>query len=113
MTFDEIWTLEKSLWLGGREAYAALLHPRCLMAFAEVGILDAETVIDSISGPPWREVTPSDYTIAQASADLIVIGYRAAADRPEAPTYRCVCTSTYLLSEGRWLIIQHQQTVEA
>ena len=113
MTFDEIWTLEKSLWLGGRETYAALLHPRCLMAFAEVGILDAETVIDSITGPRWREVTPSDYTIAQASADLIVIGYRAAADRPEAPTYRCVCTSTYLLSEGRWLIIQHQQTVEA
>lgn len=36
MTFDEIWTLEKSLWLGGRETYAALLHPRCLMAFAAV-----------------------------------------------------------------------------
>nr|WP_313391567.1 nuclear transport factor 2 family protein [Brevundimonas diminuta] len=113
MEFDEIWALEKSLWLGGPDAYAGLLHPRCLMAFAEMGVLGVEAVIESLTGPRWQAVTPSDIVIAQAANDLIVFGYRASAERADAPPYRCVCTSTYLRSGDRWLVVQHQQSAEA
>jgi hypothetical protein len=112
MTFEELWVVEETLWLGGKRDYAAILHPDALMAFAKVGLLGAATVAESIEGQRWTSVSVSDGVLKQVDHDLIVLGYRAkAAKQAEAP-YQCVCTSTYARANGQWRLIQHQQSAE-
>lgn len=112
ITFEDMWPLEQSLWLGGLEEYEALLHPQCMMAFAQIGVLDAEAIKATVQGQRWRSIQPTDASVSIVDRDLVVIGYRAEAERDGEARYRCVCTSTYTHTNGRWLLLQHQQSLE-
>lgn len=112
MTFDEFWPTEEQLWLGGAETYASRLHPACLMAFAGLGVLDAEAIRRSIGGQRWRKVEPAAGTLSQIGETVVVLGYRAQAHREGSAPYRCVCTSTYVRAGAQWLLAQHQQSEE-
>lgn len=113
MTFDDVWPMEQSLWLGGPDEYEAMLHPNCLMAFAQVGVLDADAVKESVRGQRWGSVSPTGTMNSAVDGGLIVIGYRAEAQRDGSPLYRCVCTTTYARVGDGWQVLQHQQSVES
>lgn len=112
MTFQDLWPTEEKLWLGGVEEYAQLLHSACLMAFAGVGTLDRAAVMETIGGQRWRSVSTRDAVLSEVDEDLAVLSYRAEAQRDGSAAYRCVCTSTYLRTDGRWRLVQHQQSAE-
>jgi hypothetical protein len=107
----DLWTIEHRLWLDGAEAYADLMAPRCVMAFAPMGILQDQAIVDSLRGAPrWTFVEMTGQVLARPMPDLAILAYRARARRDGADPYAALCTSTYLRLGERWRIAQHQQT---
>lgn len=111
MKDDEVWAQEERLWLEGADAYRELLDPCCLMAFAPVGILSAPDIVDKMDeAPRWSSVKMSEKAVGRPDDETMVLAYRAAAESEESTDYAAYCTSTYRHLEGRWVMVQHQQT---
>jgi hypothetical protein len=109
---SEAWTLERSFWTGDPALYAQGLDPAGLMVFPPpAGIMDAEAARAGIAaGPRWREVRFADRRIARAADGLLVLAYRAQADREGGQTYEAYCSSVYRKAGEHWLLLLHQQT---
>lgn len=108
---DEIWEIEEKFWLKGVDTFESHLDQKCLMALPEpVGILAREEVLNSLKGiPRWSHVHFDSKHISQPSLNLVVAAYRVDGKRGNS-SYSAYCTSTYLKREGKWLLVQHQQT---
>ncbi|WP_029029189.1 nuclear transport factor 2 family protein [Salinarimonas rosea] len=111
MNDDAAWALEERFWLDGPSFYRETLHEGCVMAFPGMGLLRVPDILRSIEhAPRWSSVRMHDRILARAGDDVVVLGYGAEGRREGAEPYRCLCTSTYRADEGRWTLIQHQQT---
>jgi len=108
---DQLWADEDAFWKADDAFYKDRLDPACLMVFpAPTGILTAERVVASISeAPRWRSVLFSEHAVGISTSNLRVLAYRAKAER-EGAAYEALCSSIYRDSDGRWLLILHQQT---
>ena len=79
--------------------------------FCRLGILKTDRILECLKKvPPWDEVEMSSRSIGRGGNDTSVIGYQAKGSRAGSDAYSCLCTSTYRNDNGRWLLIQHQQT---
>lgn len=107
---EPIWEAERSLWLGGRLAYATHMAPDFLLALPPpIGVLAMNQVLDSISSVPrWQSVEMRDCQ-AVGGGETMVLAYRATAAR-DRESYRALCTSTWRRDGGMWKLIQHQQS---
>jgi hypothetical protein len=112
MSDENPWEIERRLWLDGAAAFEARLDPACVMAFpAPTGLLAGAAIVESLKGAPrWAELEMQEAHLARPADDLAVLAYRAVARREGGAPYRAWCTSTYRLDEGRWRLLQHQQT---
>lgn len=111
MNDQDAWSWERRLWLEGADAYEALLHGDCVMAFpAPVGLLKGADIVRSLENAPRWDSVSMDETVARTAEGTVVLGYRAEGRRGMDTPYRAYCTSTYRLCDGQWRLIQHQQT---
>ena len=105
------WDLELRLWLEGADAFADSMAHEAIMAFGPTGILANGEIVESLrSAPRWSEIDMTEKMQSRPLAGVSVLGYRARARRDGAEPYEALCTSTYVLVDGYWWIIQHQQT---
>jgi hypothetical protein len=113
MVDDAVWQLEERLWTGGEEAYRATLDAECVMAFpAPAGVMTGARIAASLAAAPrWASVELRGRQTGRPARHLVVLGYQARALRDGAAPYEAFCTSTWHSVAGRWLIVQHQQTV--
>lgn len=108
---DDLWQIERSLWLDGVEAYRAHMAGQCLMAFGPVGTMANAAILSSLEhAPRWSSVAFASQIAIRPGDVLAVLSYEALAERAGAPPYRALCTSTYLRQPQGWKIVQHQQT---
>ncbi len=113
MDDERIWSFEESLWLGDAEHYRASIDDECLMVlptapFVMSGRQAAEAVADT---PRWSKVELTERQVARPQEGLIVIAYKANAERSGTKGYEAHCTSTYRrLAHEEWRVVQHQQT---
>lgn len=109
---QQVWTIERSLWLDGVEAYRTHMADQCVMVFGPVGILTRDQILQTIEGAPrWQEVEMAEPILATTDGSTtIVIAYRAEARRAGADPYRALCSSTYFVQDGELRLAQHQQT---
>lgn len=113
MDDDRIIEFERALWIGEEDIYRRCVSDDCLMVIPEHPfILRGEEAIAAVEGSPrWSHADLLDLEINRAQEGLIVIAYRADAER-DGTKYEAYCTSTYLrIGEDDWRVIQHQQTV--
>jgi hypothetical protein len=112
MTDEEAWRTERAFWTGGADHYRDAIDPACVMAFpAPAGIIAGPEIVPSLAGAPrWSSVGMTDTRVSRPASDLLVLAYRAEGTREGASPYHVYCTSTYCLSDGRWRLVQHQQT---
>jgi hypothetical protein len=113
MEVDAIWDLERGVWTGPPAHAAALLDPACLMAFPPpTGLLAGAAAIAPTlaAAPRWDAVTMADRCLANPDPALVVLAYRAEAQRGEDPPWRAICTSTWRRGAAGWRLVQHQQT---
>ena len=112
MNTAELWNLEHRLWLEGTSVYEAHMHPACVMAFPGMGILQASEVLRGLEGAPrWEGVEITERVTGEGRDGVVVLGYRAVGRRAGAEPYAAFCTSTYVVDDGTWKLLQHQQTL--
>jgi uncharacterized protein YchJ len=111
MADDTLWKTEERLWTGGFEAYEERLDADCIMAFAPpAGIMRREAILASISkAPRWTTIEMLERQLSRPQESVAVLGYRARAKRGDQP-YEAMCSSVYVARDGRWRMVQHQQT---
>ncbi|MFC3205094.1 nuclear transport factor 2 family protein [Aquamicrobium soli] len=105
------WQLEKRFWLEGAPVYETHLHENALMIFPEAGILDRAAVIESLQAAPrWESVEMSEQRTIRGGA-FTVLAYASEARRRGDPPYRAFCCSSYIRTDGGWLMTSHQETL--
>ena len=112
MTDDELWDVERGLWTRGRAHYERWFSPDCVCAFPEpTGVMVGDAfVADLPDGGGWQSVELTEQAVRRPAAGIAVLGYRGTRRRPDE-TYASICTSTYAEGDdGRWRLVQHQQT---
>lgn len=116
---DDALELERAGWValahGGGDARAfyddALADDVTMLLPGGMLLDDRRTILDAMSGPPWRWYELSDERTVVLATDAVVVAYRVRARRGDEAVYTALVTSTYRRSEeGRWLLVVHQQT---
>lgn len=107
---DDLWALERRLWLEGADAYSDLMSDACVMIFGPMGIMQRAAILESLQqAPRWTAVSFHEEIIA-SNTKTAVLAYRTIASRDGAKEYSALCCSTYVLDGGGWKILAHQQT---
>lgn len=103
--------MEKAFWLEGVEAYRRDLADDAVMVFpAPTGPLTGEVIYDALKDAPrWQELTISDPRLTRHADGVVTLVYMASAVRDD-DRYEAFCGSCYLLAEGEWKLVLHQQT---
>ncbi len=113
MDDERIWGSEEGLWTGTPENYHATIDAQCLMVLpAEPFIVTGAQAADAVSATPrWTSVSLTERQVARPQEGLIVIAYRAQAERSGAQAYEARCTTVYRrLEHEKWRVVQHQQS---
>ena len=113
MDDERIWAFEDSLWRATAEHYRESIDNACLMVVpAPPFVLSGAQAVAAVSKTPrWAEAKFSESKVSRVQEGLIVIAYRMLATRPDADPYDAHCSSVYHEdADGKWTVIQHQQT---
>ena len=113
MDDERVWSFEESLWTADPEHYRDSIDAQSLMVVpAPPFVLRGEKAIEAmINTPRWSTVALTEREISRPQEGLIVIAYKANAQREGAAPYEAYCTSTYRrLGHDEWQVVQHQQT---
>lgn len=113
MDDDRVWAFEESLWTADAEHYRSSIDEACLMVLpAPPFVLSGEQAKAAvIATPRWSRVELTERQVARPQEGLIVVAYRAQAERDGSDGYAAHCTSTYRrLAHDDWKVVQHQQT---
>ena len=108
-----IWSFEESLWTGDAENYRAKIDDECLMVLPHPPYIasGAQAVEAVASTPRWTTVELTDRQVVRPQEGLIVIAYKARAEREGVTPYEAHCTTTMRwLAHEVWRVVQHQQT---
>ncbi len=71
---------------------------------------DRESVIRSMSGPPWSDYRLEDVRSLTLTGDVSVVIYGVTAQRARGPRYSALINSTYVRRSDGWKLAVHQQT---
>ncbi|WP_419728637.1 DUF4440 domain-containing protein [Lichenicola sp.] len=108
-----IWGSEEGLWTGDAENYRATIDEECLMVLpAPPFVMSGAQAVEAVASTPrWSTVELSERQVSRPQEGLIVIAYKAVAEREGVSPYEAHCTTTYRrLTQGEWRVVQHQQT---
>lgn len=109
-----VWKFEESLWTGGADHYRELVGAACLMVLpVEPHVMGGEAAIEAVAHTPrWLHVEITQGQISRPEEGLIVVAYKANAQKEDRVGYEAWCTSTYRrLEHDVWRVVQHQQTL--
>nr|WP_295374823.1 DUF4440 domain-containing protein [uncultured Sphingosinicella sp.] len=113
MEDQRVWAFEESLWTASAEHYQEAIDQGCLMVVpAPPYVLEGQQAIDAVKDTPrWSKVAFSEQKVSRPEEGLIVIAYKAEAQKEGASPYTAHCTSVYRrLGHDDWKVVQHQQT---
>jgi hypothetical protein len=108
---QEIWDLEERFWTQGAESARHMTAKDAVFIFPyPAGILQGNTMWrEAEVAQRWRSVEMSE-RVSTRRQDIVALGYRVSAQRGEAPAYEALCSSTYVMDDGEWRRLAHQQT---
>lgn len=108
---DELWQIERRLWLDGADFFADHMADDALMVFPDpVGILEGEAIVEGLRhAPRWSSVDMEEQTTVERDGGVI-LAYRATGQRNGQEPYKAFCMSVYEPKAGGWRITAHQQT---
>jgi hypothetical protein len=91
--------------------YAALLADHAVMIFpGGVRVSGKQQILDTMGGPPWRWFELEAEQVVPLSVHTYAVIYQAAAQREGSEVYRALISSVYVLVDGEWKLVLHQQS---
>ncbi len=114
MDDGRVWTFEERLWTADDALYREVIDDDCVMVVpAEPFILTRGDVVEAVSHTPrWSRVDLSQRQVMRPQEGIIVVAYKAQAQKQSGERYEAFCTSTYRrIAHEQWRVIQHQQTL--
>jgi hypothetical protein len=112
MEDERIWSFEESLWTADPDHYRELIDDECLMVLPQPPfVMGGQQAVDAVSSTPrWTKVELSERQVKRPQEGLIVIAYKARAERDGVAPYEAHCTSVLRrLAHEEWRVVQHQQ----
>lgn len=113
MEDDRLWGFEQSLWIEGPDNYREKVSDEVLMVLPRPPyVFTGEQAIEAVAATPvWDRVELTDRQVSRPQEGLIVIAYRARAEKDGHSGYEAHCTSVIRRLEHEvWRVVQHQQT---
>ena len=93
-----------------RAFYEQVLDERVVMLLpGGLALDDRATILESMSGRPWASYALDDMQSFQPTPDVGIVTYSAAARRG-GQEYTAAISSVYVLRQGEWKLVLHQQT---
>lgn len=107
----ELWNIEERFWTEGAESARRMSAKGAVFVLPyPAGILQGDNLFREQDGAQrWRSVLMTERYCSRQD-DIAVLAYRVSAERSDDPIYEAICSSTYLLDDGNWLRLAHQQT---
>lgn len=94
-----------------KKFYSAVLHDDATIVFAGgIRISGKEKILESLATQPWKSFQIEDPQVISLSENAGVFMYRVTAQREGSEPYIALISSTYVLKDGMWKLILHQQT---
>lgn len=112
MDDERIWGSEEGLWTGDAKRYQETIDAECLMVLPDRPfIMTGEQAKDAVSETPrWTKIELSERHVSRPQEGLIVIAYKAIAERDGTQPYKAFCSTVYrMIEHGTWKVVQHQQ----
>lgn len=108
---EDLWALEEKFWTEGAESARNMSAKGAVFVFPyPAGILKGDSLWrESAVAQRWRSVVLTERHL-QREKGLAVLAYHVSAERSDTPIYEALCTSSYILDDGKWMRITHQQT---
>jgi hypothetical protein len=109
---DELLELERGFWTGDANYYRQHLDGVCVTAFTEIaGAFEREEVAGMITDTDrWRDLQLDPKGFVEPLPGMAILTYAVKARRKNGDPYAAVVTSGYVMRNGAWKMVQHQQT---
>jgi hypothetical protein len=118
MNPDDVLTLERAGWeaLSSGPEHAQAFYgttlarePQMLLP-GGMWLVGRRSILQTMRGVPWQSFEIEEPKVVQLSATSCMITYRVAAVRERTEPYRALICSTYVVEDGDWKMVLHQQT---
>jgi hypothetical protein len=111
LDLDTLWDMEERFWTSGVDNARATTADYAVMIFPyPPGIIQGDQIWHGLKRRTgWRSVAMAERRATQCG-DIVILSYRASAEKADVPIYEAFCASTYLNDAGSWLRTSHQQT---
>jgi len=108
---ETLWDLEERFWTDGAESARNMTARNAVFVFPYPAvILQGDALFrEKDVAQRWRSVVMSERHVSRQGG-VAVLAYRVSAERTGEPIYDALCTSTYLMDDGKWLRLVHQQS---
>jgi hypothetical protein len=81
------------------------------MLFPSGMLIDGkEKILESLAAQPWKSFQIEEPQVVSLSENAGVLVYRVTARREGSDPYVARISSTYVLNDGTWKLVLHQQT---
>jgi hypothetical protein len=108
---DDLVAIERGFWTQGADYYRQNLDDVCVTAFAEMaGAFKREEIAGMIKDEErWRDLNMGVKGFLEPIPGFAILTYEAQAHKA-GRSYRAVVTSSYVMRNGAWKMVLHQQT---
>ncbi len=107
----ELWDMEERFWTQGADSARSMTAKGAVFVFPyPSGILQGDALWrEADVAQRWRTVKMDERCVTRKNA-IAVLTYVVSAERAGQPIYNALCSSSYVLDDGHWLRLTHQQT---
>src|SRR5262245_61057518 len=109
---NDLLAIEKGFWTSGADYYRQNLDDVCLTAFTEmVGAFKKEEIAGMMKeADRWRDLSLDVKGCLEPAPGFAVLTYQVRAKRKGGEPYAGVVSSGYVMRNGAWKMVFHQQT---
>lgn len=105
------WRALSSPGNAARDFYNSCLAEGAVMLFpGGLRIVGKDNILESFAAQPWQSFQIDDQSVLTPSDSMGIVIYKVTAQREGSAPYSALVSSTYVLCEGAWRLLLHQQT---
>jgi hypothetical protein len=109
---DEVLAIERGFWTGGADFYRQNLDDVCITVFTEMaGAFKRDEIAGMITDTDrWRDLNLDVKGFLEPAPGFAILTYAVKATRKSNDSYAAAVTSGYVMRNGAWKMVLHQQT---